>query len=189
MYTVKDLHTHHHLELQGTLLEVFGLGLLLQADSLLGTSEAALGLIENNHRLICNDWISIRKCEDNSLEGSGIDPEYHHIAIRGIGKVNVAQLYGAVCIRKNIKIRLVVNLEDWDENKFYDRVGIDDKCCEILDIKLAYYTLPVKPGRDVVLLLETLVLNHHLKTMGCHSVKEFETRLLKRCLEGKKLVK
>ena len=98
--------------------------------------------------------------------------------IRGIGIINVGHLYGAVCVRDKKTVDIVVKLEDWDDRRFYDRIGLDEKYCDILGIKIPYHILPVKPGRDLVLLLETIVLNHRLKEMGYNSAKEFNAKLL-----------
>jgi HPr kinase/phosphorylase len=162
----------------GTLVEVFGVGVLIQGDSSVGKSEAALGLIERGHRLISDDIVKVKKRENNYIEGYGAELTRHHMEIRGIGIINVANLYGAVCVRDNKSIDLVVKLETWDDQKFYDRVGLDEKSCDILGVKLPYHILPVKPGRDVVLLLETIALNHRLKVMGYNSAKEFKSKLL-----------
>lgn len=162
----------------GTLVEVFGVGVLIQGDSSVGKSEAALGLIERGHRLISDDIVKVKKKEGNYIEGFGAELTRHHMEIRGIGIINVAHLYGAVCVRDNKVIDLVVNLEAWDDQKFYDRIGLDEKYGDILGVKLPYHMLPVKPGRDVVLLLETIALNHRLKEMGYNSAKEFKSKLL-----------
>lgn len=163
----------------GTLVEVFGVGVLIKGDSSVGKSEAALGLIERGHRLISDDVVKIRKREGSYLTGYGAELTQHHMEIRGIGIINVAHLYGAVCVRDNKSIDLVVNLEVWNDKVFYDRVGLEEKSCEMLGLKIPYHILPVKPGRDVVLLLETIALNHRLKGMGYDSAKEFSARLLK----------
>lgn len=162
----------------GTLVEVFGVGVLIQGDSSVGKSEAALGLIEHGHRLISDDIVKVRKCEGTYLEGSGAELTRHHMEIRGIGIINVAHLYGMVCVRDNKSIDLVVKLEQWDDDCFYDRVGLDEKYCDMLGVKVPYHVLPVKPGRDVVLLLETIALNHRLKAMGYNSAKEFNAKLI-----------
>lgn len=162
----------------GTLVEVFGVGVLIQGDSSVGKSEAALGLIERGHRLISDDIVKITKRDRNYIEGSGAELTRYHMEIRGIGIINVANLYGAVCVRDNKSIDIVVKLEVWDDQQFYDRVGLEEKHCEMLGIKLPYHLLPVKPGRDVVLLLETIALNHRLKGMGYNSAKEFKAKLL-----------
>ncbi len=166
------------MSLHGTLVEVFGVGVLIQGDSSVGKSETALGLIERGHRLISDDIVKVKKKEGSYLEGSGAELTRHHMEIRGIGIINVANLYGAVCVRDYKSIDIVVNLEAWDDQNFYDRVGLDDKYCDILGVKLPLHILPVKPGRDVVLLLETIALNHRLKRMGYHSAREFNSKLL-----------
>lgn len=162
----------------GTLVEVFGVGVLIQGDSSVGKSEAALGLIERGHRLISDDIVRVKKKEGGYLEGYGVELSRHHMEIRGIGIINVANLYGAVCVRDRKSIDLVVKLEVWDDHRFYDRVGLDEKVCDLLGIKLPFLVLPVKPGRDVVLLLETIALNQRLKDMGYNSAKEFNSKLI-----------
>lgn len=162
----------------GTLVEVFGVGILIQGESSVGKSEAALGLVERGHRLISDDVVKVRKREGGYLEGFGPELARHHMEIRGIGIINVANLYGAVCVRERKSLDIVVKLEIWDEDHFYDRVGLDENYCDILSIKVPFHLLPVKPGRDVVLLLETVALNHRLKAMGYNSAKEFNAKLL-----------
>jgi HPr kinase/phosphorylase len=166
------------VSLHGTLVEVFGVGVLIQGDSSVGKSEAALGLIERGHRLISDDVVKVKKREGVYLEGRGAELTRHHMEIRGIGIINVANLYGAVCVRDSKSIDIVVKLEVWDDYNFYDRVGLDEKLSNILGIKIPFHILPVKPGRDVVLLLETIALNHRLKAMGYNSAKEFNSKLL-----------
>ena len=162
----------------GTLVEAFGVGMLIQGDSSVGKSEAALGLIERGHRLISDDVVRVKVREGSYLEGSGPELTRHLMEIRGIGIINVAHLYGAVCVRDEKRLDLVVKLEEWDDRHFYDRIGLDEKCCDILSVKVPFHVLPLKPGRDVVLLLETIALNHRLKEMGYNSAKEFNVKLL-----------
>jgi HPr kinase/phosphorylase len=162
----------------GTLVEAFGVGLLIQGNSSVGKSEAALGLIERGHRLISDDVVRIKRRKEGRLEGTGPELTKHLLEIRGIGIINVANIYGAVCVSDRHVIDLIVKLEEWDDNHFYDRVGLEEKYCDILGAKVLYHVLPVKPGRDVVLLLETIVLNHRLKEMGYNSAKEFNIKLL-----------
>jgi HPr kinase/phosphorylase len=162
----------------GTLVEVFGVGVLLQGESAVGKSEAALGLIERGHRLIADDIVRVRKREPRSLEGFSVELTRHHMEIRGIGIINVASLYGAVCVGDSKRIDLVVQLESWNDDHFYDRVGLDDQFCDILDVKLPFHVLPLKPGRDVVLLLETIALRHRLMRMGFNAAKELNARLI-----------
>ena len=162
----------------GTLVEAFGVGVLIQGDSSIGKSEAALGLIERGHRLISDDVVKIRLREGSYLEGSGPELTRHLLEIRGIGIINVAHLYGAVCVRDDKRVDLIVKLEAWDDKKFYDQVGLDQQFCDILGMKVPFHILPVKPGRDVVLLIETITLNYRLKEMGFNSAKDFNIKLL-----------
>lgn len=164
--------------LHGTLVEVFGVGVVIQGQSSVGKSEAALGLIERGHRLISDDVVRVKKKEGSYLVGSGPELTRHLMEIRGIGIINVAHLYGAVCVRPDKGIDIVVKLEEWDDQHFYDRVGLDEKFIDILGSSIPFHVLPVKPGRDVVLLLETIALNHRLKDMGYNSAKEFNAKLL-----------
>lgn len=153
------------LSCHGCLVEVFGVGVMIQGESSVGKSEAALGLIERGHRLISDDIVKVKKMEGGYLEGSGVELSRHHMEVRGIGIINVAHLYGAVCVRDFKRLDIVVKLEVWDDSHFYDRVGLDEKTIDILGIKVPFHLLPVKPGRDVVLLLETIALNHRLKKL------------------------
>jgi len=162
----------------GTLVEAFGVGVLIQGDSSIGKSEAALGLIERGHRLISDDVVKIQLREGSYLMGSGPELTRHLLEIRGIGIINVAHLYGAVCVRDDKRIDLIVRLEAWDDKKFYDQVGLDQQFCDILGMKVPFHILPVKPGRDVVLLIETITLNYRLKEMGFNSAKDFNVKLL-----------
>ena len=163
--------------LHGTLVELFGVGVLIQGESSVGKSEAALGLIERGHRLISDDVVRVKK-KEGCLIGSGPELTRHLMEIRGIGIINVAHLYGAVCVRTDKQLDIVIKLEEWDDQHFYDRVGLDEKFIDILGVSTPYHILPVKPGRDIVLLVETIALNHRLKDMGYNSAKEFNTKLL-----------
>lgn len=166
------------VSLHGTLVEVFGVGVLIQGESSVGKSETALGLVERGHRLVSDDVVRVRKREGCFLEGRGAALTRHLMEIRGIGIINVAHLYGAVCVRENKSVDIIVQLEVWNENEHYDRVGLDERYQNILSLPVPFHLLPVKPGRDVVLLLETIALNHRLKQMGLHSAKEFSEKQL-----------
>lgn len=172
---------HHHfaprLTMHSTLVEVFGIGVLVQGESGVGKSEAALGLIERGHRLISDDTVYISKKESGWLEGTGPELTRHLIEIRGIGILNVAHLYGVVCVCDAKRIDLVVRLEQWDDTYAYDRIGEEVVHDEILGVKVPKHILPVRPGRDVVLLLETIALNHRLRDMGYNSAKELNVKL------------
>ncbi|MDX8430342.1 MAG: HPr(Ser) kinase/phosphatase [Candidatus Algichlamydia australiensis] len=162
----------------GTLVQIHGLGVLIQGESSVGKSETALGLIERGHRLISDDIVQIRKKEEAYLEGVAPELTKHLLEIRGIGIINVAHLFGAVCVNESARIDLIVRLEIWNEKHFYDRVGLEEHYENLLGVKVPLHVVPVKPGRDMVLLLETIALNYRLKKMGYHSAKEFNAKLL-----------
>lgn len=162
----------------GTFIEAYGVGVLIQGDSSIGKSEAALSLIERGHRLVSDDVVRLRRRQGEALEGVGPELTRHMMEIRGIGIINVAHIYGAVCVRDTKNLDLVVKLEAWNDEAFYDRVGLDERVTDLLGVKVPHHILPVKSGRDVALLIETIVLNHRLKLMGYHSAKEFNAKLL-----------
>lgn len=160
----------------GTFIEVYDVGVLIEGDSSIGKSETALGLIEKGHRLISDDVVRIKRRKGSYLEGHGVELTRHHMEIRGIGIINIATIYGAYSVRDKKKIDIIVRLEEWSENHFYDRLGLEENSCEILGIAVPFSVLPVKPGRDVVLLIETLALNYRLRRMGYHSAKDFRIK-------------
>jgi len=168
------------LHCKGTLIEVFGVGILIQGESNFRKSEVALGLIERGHRLVSDDTVKVQKREGGYVEGFCATVPRHQMEVQGIGMVNVALLYGAVCVRNEKSIDLVVQIEVWQDAQFYDRMEAeaDDDFITLLGVKLPYHVLPVKPGRDVVLLLETIALNHRLRRMGYNSDQEFSDKVL-----------
>lgn len=164
------------LEIHATLVDIFGLGVLLTGKSGVGKSETALGLIERRHRLVCDDIVKLR-LEEKTLIGMSSSMTEHHIEVRGIGLINVAYLFGVVSVIDEKKIDLVVELEIWDKNHDYDRLGLDWSSCEWLGVELPHYCLPVKPGRDLVLLVETIALQYRLRTMGHHAAESMRLKL------------
>lgn len=164
----------------GVLVEVFGIGILITGDSGVGKSEAALELIHRGHRLVADDSVEIRNVSGNLLIGGGANPALgHHMEIRGLGIINITHLFGVGAIRENKQIQLVVELENWDSDKVYDRIGADEKTTEILGIKVPYLLVPVKPGRNIPIIIETAAMNERLKKMGYFSAKEFNHSVMK----------
>ncbi len=164
----------------GTLVEVFGIGVLLLGDSGVGKSEAALELIERGHRLVADDAVEIRRVAGNILLGQGSRPELgHHMEIRGLGIINITHLFGVGSIRDNKQIQLICQLELWDGAKQYDRFGADEKHFEILGVSAPYLEIPVKPGRNIPIIIETAAMNERLKKMGYHSAQEFNQRVIR----------
>jgi HPr kinase/phosphorylase len=163
----------------GVFVEVSGMGVLLLGDSGVGKSEAALELIERGHRLVCDDAVDIRCVSGNTLLGKPVNPTLgHHLEVRGIGIINVAQLFGVSAIQFQKEIEMVIELELWDSNKEYERLGTKDQAVEILGVSMPSMTIPVKPGRNIAILIETAVMNHRLKQMGFHSAQEFNQNVI-----------
>ncbi len=163
-----------------TLVEVFSMGILIQGESSIGKSEIALGFIERGHKLISDDVVKIIKKDENILIGTSPEITKNLIEIRNIGIVNIAHLYGMVCIKERVTIDIVVELKNSDSNHFNDRVGSENKFVDILGVKIPFYLIFVNPIRDLILLIETLVLNQRLKLSGFDSFKEFNKKLLKK---------
>ncbi|WP_020612570.1 HPr(Ser) kinase/phosphatase [Sediminispirochaeta bajacaliforniensis] len=166
--------------IHGVLVEVYGIGVLLSGDSGVGKSETALELIERGHRLISDDMVEIRCMNGNILMGAGRNPVLaHHMEIRGLGIINVSNLFGVGAIRDKKQIQLIVELEEWDSSKNYDRIGTGEMSREILGVKVPLLQVPVKPGRNIPIIIETAAMNERLKKMGYHSAQEFNQNVLK----------
>jgi len=163
--------------MHGTLVDVFGVGVLLMGKSGVGKSECALEMVERGHRLVADDIVEIRKIDESLLMGSGSDIIRHHMEIRGLGIINVREIFGIRSVRNRKRIELVVLLEEWDNTKEYDRLGIDEKKHSILDIDVAYITVPVRPGRNIPIIIETAALNQRLKKVGVFSARELDNRI------------
>ena len=168
-------------------MEVYGVGILIQGKSGVGKSETALELIERGHRLIADDVVEIRNLYGNSLVGRGGNQQLaHHMEIRGLGIINISHLYGIGAVRDQKEIQLVVNLEEWDNGKEYNRLGTDENTTEILGVQSPSLTIPVKPGRNIPIIIETGAMNERLKSMGYFSAKEFNRRTIQ-WLEAKNI--
>jgi HPr kinase/phosphorylase len=163
----------------GVLVEVFGIGALLLGDSGVGKSETALALIERNHRLVADDLVEIRRVGGNILIGTGTGVSSHHMEIRGLGIINITHLFGVGAIRDKKQIQMAVRLEDWDADKNYDRIGAEENFMEILGVQVPYIVIPVKPGRNIPVIIETAAMNERLKKMGYYSAKEFSKNVMR----------
>lgn len=169
-----------HKTMHGVLVEVYGLGILILGDSGVGKSETALELIERGHRLVADDIVEIRCVNGNTLLGQGANKVIsHHMEIRGLGIINISQLYGVGSIREQKEVQLVVKLEEWDAQKVYDRLGTQQLTMDLLGVKIPMLEIPVKPGRNVPIILETAAMNERLKSMGYFSAREFNQNVLK----------
>jgi HPr kinase/phosphorylase len=166
--------------LHGVLVEVFGLGILILGDSGVGKSETALELVYRGHRLVADDVVQIHCVNGNILMGTGANKIIaHHTEIRGIGISNIPHLLGIRAIRDRKEVQLVVKLEEWDSRKNYDRIGIEEQYMELLGVKIPLMEIPVKPGRNIPIIIETAVGNERLKKMGYNTAKEFNQNILR----------
>jgi HPr kinase/phosphorylase len=166
--------------MHGVLVEVYGVGILLTGHSGVGKSETALELVERGHRLVADDIIEIRCVNGNIVLGQGANTLIsHHMEIRGLGIINVSQLYGVGAIRDQKEVQLVVELEDWDPNKVYDRLGTDQNYMDLLGVKVPAIEIPVRPGRNLPIIIEAAAMNERLKKMGYNSARDFNQNVLK----------
>jgi len=160
----------------GVLIDVYGLGVMLLGDSGVGKSESALDLIVRGHRLVSDDVVEIKRRND-TLVGTGPEMTRYHMELRGVGIVNVKDLFGVAAVRLNKFVEYVIRLDPWKEGKRYDRLGLDDLSHEILGVELPYVELPVGPGRNISVLIEVAARNHLLKLKGYHPAKQLARRL------------
>ena len=166
--------------LHGVLLEVYGLGVILLGTSGIGKSETALELIERGHRLVADDIVELRCINGNSLLGRGANVAVaHHLEVRGLGIINVVQLYGVGSVCEQKEIQLIVRLEEWDDKKMYDRIGMEEQTMEFLGVKVPLVEIPVRTGRNIPIIVETAAMNERLKKMGYFSAKEFNQNVLR----------
>lgn len=169
-----------HKTLHGVLVEVYGIGILLNGHSGVGKSETALELVERGHRLVADDIIEIRCVNGNTILGRGANSLIsHHMEIRGLGIINISQLYGVGAIRNQKEVQLIVQLEDWNQEKAYDRLGTETNYKELLGVKVPMLEIPVRPGRNLPIIIEAAAMNERLKEMGYNSAKEFNQNVLK----------
>ncbi len=162
----------------GVLMNVLGMGVLILGKSSIGKSECALELIKRGHLLVADDIVEIKKRSPDGLEGSGGELIRHHMEIRGIGIIDIKNLFGISAVMDSSKIELVVQLEDWQGEKEYERLGIEDKYIEILGVKIPEVTIPVKPGRNLAAIIEVASMNQRLKLTGYHTARELDKRLI-----------
>src|SRR5690606_11044580 len=163
--------------IHGVLVDVYGVGILITGGSGIGKSETALELVKRGHRLIADDAVEIRQTADGRLIGTAPDLIRHLLEIRGLGIINVMTLFGAGAVRDHKKISLVIRLEAWKANRQYDRLGLDEERIQIIDATLPQLTIPVRPGRNLAVIIEVAAMNFRLKRMGFHAAQHFAERL------------
>ena len=164
--------------LHGCMVDVNGVGVLLTGDSGIGKSETAIELVKRGHRLIADDAVEIKRVSSKTLVGSAPELIKYYIELRGIGVVDVRRIFGMGSVKATEKIDLVINLEPWDAEKLYDRFGLDEEFTEILGINVPSLTIPVKPGRNLAIILEIAAMNNRQKKMGYNTAQELNERLM-----------
>lgn len=165
------------ISVHGVLVDVYGEGVLITGESGIGKSEAALELIKRGHRLVTDDVVEIRRVSDDTLVGSAPDITKHFIELRGIGIVDVKALYGVSSVKDTQSIDLVIRLEDWDKDKEYDRLGLEEEYTEYLGNKVVCHNIPIRPGRNLAIICESAAVNHRQKKMGYNAAQELYTRV------------
>lgn len=167
-----NLHLAPRITRHGVLIEVYGEGMLILGESGVGKSETAVELIKRGHRLVADDAVEIRRVSNISLVGSSPENIRHFLEIRGIGIINARRLFGMGAIKVTEKIDMIVELEPWDSEKVYDRMGVDSEYTSILGVKVPCSTIPVKPGRNLAVILEVAAMNNRQKKMGYNAGQE-----------------
>jgi HPr kinase/phosphorylase len=161
----------------GVLVEVYGEGILLLGDSGVGKSETAIELVKRGHRLIADDAVEIKKVSAKTLVGTSPETIRHYVELRGIGVVDVRRIFGMGAVKPTEKIDLIINLEPWNDQKMYDRLGIEEMTDSLLDVEIPSLTVPVKPGRNLAVIIEVAAMNNRHKKMGYNAAREFTERL------------
>ena len=174
------------ISIHGVLVDVFGEGVLIMGESGIGKSEAALELIKRGHRLVSDDVVEIRKVSDATLVGSAPDITKHFIELRGIGIIDVKSLYGVESVKDTQNIDMVIKLEDWDKDKEYDRLGLNEEYTEFLGNKVTCHSIPIRPGRNLAIIVESAAVNHRQKKMGYNAAQELYRRVQESINRNKK---
>lgn len=162
----------------GVLVEVYGEGVLLLGDSGIGKSETAIELVKRGHRLIADDAVEIKRVSATTLVGRAPEIIRHYVELRGVGIVDVRRLFGMGAVKETEKIDLVINLENWQDGKMYDRLGLEETSMDLLGIKIPMIVLPVCPGRNLSVVIEVAAMNNRQKRMGYNTAEEFNKRLM-----------
>ena len=165
------------ISIHGVLVDVYGVGVLIMGESGIGKSEAALELIKRGHRLVTDDVVEIRKVSDDTLVGSAPDITRHFIELRGIGIVDVKSMFGVQSVRETQNIDLVITLEDWNRDKEYDRLGLEESYTEFLGNRVVCHSIPIRPGRNLAIIVESAAVNHRQKKMGYNAAQELYKRV------------
>ena len=166
--------------IHGSLVDVYGIGLLFVGASGIGKSEIAVDLVERGHRLVADDVVLVSRKVQGMIVGSSGETLRDHIEIRGLGILNVRNMFGVRAVRMQKRVEVVVKLIKWDETAAYDRIGLDEDWISILDLEVPQVTVPIYPGKNITVIAETIALNYQLKIQGYHTAQEFNRRLVER---------
>ena len=177
LISVLNLELAPRITRHGVLVEVYGEGILILGDSGIGKSELAIELVKRGHRLIADDAVELRKVSSSKIMGMAPENIRHFIELRGIGIINVARVFGIGSVRSSVEVEMVVQLEPWDRTKNYDRTGLETEYYDILGVKVPSMLIPVMPGRNLAVILETAAINNRQKEMGYNAAKELLTQL------------
>lgn len=172
-----NLHLAPRITQHGVLVEVYGEGILLLGESGVGKSETAIELVKRGHRLIADDAVEIKRVSSKSLVGSAPENIRHFIELRGIGIINASRIFGAGAVKLTEKIDLVIKMEPWDVNKVYDRMGLENQTTKILDLEIPSLTIPVKPGRNLAVIIEVAAMNSRQKKLGYNAAEDLLKKL------------
>ena len=175
-----------YISIHGVLVDVYGEGILIMGESGIGKSEAALELIKRGHRLITDDVVEIHKVSDDTLVGTSPEITRHFIELRGIGIIDVKTLYGVESVKETQNIDLVIKLEEWDKEKEYDRLGLNEEYTEFLGNKVVCHSIPIRPGRNLAIIVESAAVNHRQKKMGYNAAQELYRRVQESINRNKK---
>lgn len=174
------------ISIHGVLVDVYGEGILIMGESGIGKSEAALELIKRGHRLITDDVVEIHKVSDDTLVGTSPEITRHFIELRGIGIIDVKTLYGVESVKETQNIDLLIKLEEWDKEKEYDRLGLNEEYTEFLGNKVVCHSIPIRPGRNLAIIVESAAVNHRQKKMGYNAAQELYRRVQESINRNKK---
>ncbi len=165
------------ISIHGVLVDVFGEGVLIMGESGIGKSEAALELIKRGHRLVTDDVVELRRVSDETLVGSAPDITRYFIELRGIGIIDVKTMFGVESVKDSQQVDMVIKLEDWNKDKEYDRLGLEDQYTEFLGNKVVCHSIPIRPGRNLAIIVESAAVNHRQKKMGYNAAQELYNRV------------
>ena len=165
-------------QIHGTLVDVYGTGLLFTGQAGIGKSEIALDLVERGHRLVADDIVILKQQSNDVIIGNGPEMLTHMIEIRGVGIINIREIFGVRAVRLQKRVEIVVELQEWDEKEDYERLGLEDQTCEYMGIKIPLIQLPIFPGKNITVISEAIALNFQLRVYGYHAAKDLSNKLL-----------